>query len=294
MATAHVGGGTLYYDTVGAGPPVLVMHGGLGWDHSYMRPWLDPLAAGATLVYYDHMGNGRSGEPAEWGVVTHATWADDADRLRAHLGHERIVVFGHSYGGFLAQEYALRYPDRVAGLILANTAPSFAHAPLAVDNARARGTPEQVAAVLGLIAAPAVDDAALAAAMRAALPLYFRRPSAAPVSEIAARMHYRAGAFNRAFFGCAATFATDDRLPTLETPTLVLGGADDWVMPAAVGAERLARLIPGAELVVFGRSGHLPFVEEPEAFCATVGAWLARVAPGEHPGRRHSAPSDTT
>ena len=62
------------------------------------------------------------------------------DALRAHLGHDKIILFGHSYGGFLAQEYAIRYPDRLAGLILANTVPAFDYQPAP------NGTEEQLAA----------------------------------------------------------------------------------------------------------------------------------------------------
>ena len=103
---ARVNGTTLYYETIGQGTPMFIMHGGLGMDHSYFRPWLDALADQVTLVYYDHRANGRSERPANLDGVTHATWAADADALREHLGYDQILLFGHSYGGFLAQEYA--------------------------------------------------------------------------------------------------------------------------------------------------------------------------------------------
>ena len=104
---ADVGDTRLFYQTAGNGSPILLMHGGLGLDHTCFLPWLEPLADDRTqLIFYDHRGNGRSERPADWNAVTHLTWADDADALRAHLGHERVVALGHSYGGFLALEYA--------------------------------------------------------------------------------------------------------------------------------------------------------------------------------------------
>lgn len=63
MAVAHVNGTDLFYTAVGRGVPCLVMHGGLGVDHTQFREWLDPLGDAMRLVYYDHRGNGGSGRP---------------------------------------------------------------------------------------------------------------------------------------------------------------------------------------------------------------------------------------
>jgi len=119
---------------------MLLMHGGLGLDHSAFPPYFDNLGDLLTLIYYDHRGNGRSARPDSFEAITHATWVDDADALRAQLGYEQIILFGHSYGGFLAQEYALRYPERLAGLILCCTAPAIDYMPLIQANAAARHT----------------------------------------------------------------------------------------------------------------------------------------------------------
>src|SRR5579864_9005276 len=110
------------------------MHGGLGLDHTYFRPSLDSLARSEghpQIIYYDHRGGGRSRrEPLDG--VTHATWAGDADALRAHLGHERVVLLGHSYGDYLALDYVLAHPERVAALILVSTAPVLDYLPVVV------------------------------------------------------------------------------------------------------------------------------------------------------------------
>ncbi|MGH2583548.1 MAG: alpha/beta fold hydrolase [Dehalococcoidia bacterium] len=79
-----------------------------------MHPSLDPLDDTFRLVYYDHRGNGRSGRPPIH-TLFFEQFADDADALRAHLGLGRIAVLGHSYGSFIALEYALRWieePDQ--------------------------------------------------------------------------------------------------------------------------------------------------------------------------------------
>ena len=122
---ADVNGTSLYYEVVGSGNPLLIMHGGLGFDHTYFRPWIDSLAEDSKLVFYDHRGNGRSDRSKPLDDVYHSTWADDANALREHLGIEKMVLMGHSYGGVLALHYALRYPETLSGLILATTYPAW-------------------------------------------------------------------------------------------------------------------------------------------------------------------------
>ncbi len=78
---AEVNGTNLYYETHGEGAPILIMHGGLGLDHTCFMPWLEPLAAENELILYDHRGNGRSQRPESMDDVTHQTFIDDADAL---------------------------------------------------------------------------------------------------------------------------------------------------------------------------------------------------------------------
>src|SRR6266542_3141245 len=111
---------SLFGDVVGHGHPLVLMHGGPGADHYSMVPFRR-LADRCTLVFYDHRCNGRSkGAP-----VSSMTWEKltaDADALRERLGFERWAVLGHSFGGHVALEYGLRYPDRLSHLVLMDTA----------------------------------------------------------------------------------------------------------------------------------------------------------------------------
>lgn len=120
MPFEHVDGTELFHVEVGRGLPCIVMHGGLGVDHSQFRESLDPLGDVLRLVYLDHRGNGRSGRPPVE-TITLEQLAADADELRARLGMERVAVLGHSYGGCVALQYALRYPSRLTHLILVGT-----------------------------------------------------------------------------------------------------------------------------------------------------------------------------
>src|SRR6476619_6724311 len=110
---------SLFVEVVGRGDPLVLMHGGPGLDHVSLTPFRT-LADRYTVVLYDHRCNGRStGAP-----VTSMTWENltaDADALRERLGYERWAVLGHSFGGHVALEYALRYPRSLSHLVLVDT-----------------------------------------------------------------------------------------------------------------------------------------------------------------------------
>ena len=114
----QINGNEVFYTTNGQGRPMLLMHGGSGLDHTYFRPWLDTLSDQVQLIYYDQLGQGRSTRPQSYEGISMDTWADEADALRASLGFDRIILFGHSFGGFIAQEYALRHGEYLDGLVL--------------------------------------------------------------------------------------------------------------------------------------------------------------------------------
>src|SRR6266540_5558788 len=152
MSTARLNGTSLYYETVGTGPTCLVMHGGLGLDHTLRHPMLDRLGERLRLAYYDHRGNGRSGRPP-LETLTMAQPADDADALAGRLGAGPVLVLGWSYGGIVAQELAVRHPERVAGLVLVGTTPGQLGATERLDDEQGPPPPPELA---GLMRSPVV------------------------------------------------------------------------------------------------------------------------------------------
>ena len=116
---------TLYYATLGRGMPVIFMHGGLGFDHQYFRPFVDPLADAVQVVYYDHLGHGKSDRPTNFSEITLERLSSDCDALATALGFDKFVLVGHSYGGFVAFDFAFRFPNRLAGLAFTCTAPDL-------------------------------------------------------------------------------------------------------------------------------------------------------------------------
>ena len=132
---------SLHVDVVGHGSPLVLMHGGPSadlWTLAAFRRCADQF----TLVFYDHRCNGRS----EGAPVSSMTWENltaDADALREKLGFARWAVLGHSFGGHVALEYALRYPDRLSHLVLLDTGGGSRWSQHAADRLAKRGYPPE-------------------------------------------------------------------------------------------------------------------------------------------------------
>jgi len=273
MATVKVNGTTLWYEVAGEGPTCLVMHGGLGIDHQLSRPVTERLAGRLRLVFYDHRGNGRSGRPP-LETLTMEQLADDADALARRLKAGPVLVLGWSYGGFVAQELAVRHPGRVAGLVLVGTTPGQLGATERPGDEQGPPPPVELA---GMMRDPVVaGEEDFAALMRGFVAYMVHRADPAEVVAALDRTVFDAAAWRRSM-EVLAGWSVVDRLGQVRAPTLVLAGRHD-VLSSPPQADRIASRIPGAERVVFDHSGHALMYDEPDRFLAVVGDWLARHA----------------
>jgi proline iminopeptidase len=263
MTTMPIRDVSLFVKVIGRGAPLLLMHGGPGLDHTSLLP-LQPLADQFTLIFYDHRCNGRS----EGAVVTSMTWENltaDVEALRQALGFEQWTVLGHSFGGHVALEYALRYPQRLTRLILMNTGGDQWWAQ--------RNAPE-------LLAKRGYSPAAVQAARRCYsgdlrpdefMPLFlkFFRAYFYHINylSLAYEMVFGEHPKNRpetqiyAFSKLLPGWSVMDRLGEIKTPTLVLAGRYDFLFPPehqAILADRL----PNAQLELVERAGHNPQMEQ--------------------------------
>ena len=270
-------GNDVFYTVHGQGRPMLLMHGGTGLDHTQFRPWLDTLGDRAQLIYYDQLGQGRTSRPESYEGVGMDTWADEADALRAFLGHDKVILFGFSYGGFIAQEYALRHGKHLDGLILCDTAPVLDYIEVIMANAQARSTPEQMQFVNKALTEPAADDADFQKSWMNILYLYFNHYDPQVAEAMDATTHYSAGAFNHGMGTLLPAFNTLDRLNEITVPTLIMAGQHDWITPPDQGAKRLAVGIPNSQLVLFEDSGHFPYIEEHDRFIQVVSDWISHL-----------------
>lgn len=270
MPDAPVNGTTLYNEAVGDGPTCLVLHGWPGTDHTYLRPGLDVLAPPLGLVYYDHRDHGLSSR-SDGRMLTVEQLADDAAALADRLGPGPVLVLGHHHGAAVAQELALRHPDRVGGLILvAATAGELGSQESLADTLDLPLMPVEAD---GLQRVPPASDDELAATMRSLSPFFFEAPETADVEAVFARTTWSSDAAVR-WTLAASQWSSIDRLSRLRVPVLVLAGDHDIFCPPQQ-AERIARHVDGATTAVLPRSGHLPWLDEPGGFVAAVGSWLA-------------------
>jgi proline iminopeptidase len=253
----------------GSGPPMLVLHGGPGMEGNYFRPYLEPLERDVRLVYVDQPGQGLSQRlpPGTRYAISGAVAA--VERLRESLGFERMVLLGHSYGGFIAQLYALAYLNRLAGLVLVDTAPSYEYNVEANRNIQRFGTPEQRRVTPGL----SNDER-----IRRVFALYFDPPDPVAADAFMDRVILSAEAWRQLIATQEfRTFDTRPRLGEIRVPTLVVVGENDLITTARQ-ARILAGGIPGARLHVFPGTGHNPFVEEPDAFNELVRGFVRALA----------------
>ena len=268
-----VPGARLHVERTGTGEPLLWVTGfAVGAD--VFGPVLPLFAPHFDCVTYDNRAAGRSSVPLL--PTSMPELAADAVRVLDALGIDAAHVHGVSMGGMVAQELALRFPDRVRSLVLQGSSPG---GPLSA------ATPLRGAAALGVQRLPVAQETRRRAAVAAIFsPAYVAAHPDQVTGHLQRLGADRAGVRGALLHLWASTWHdTVARLPSLLAPTLVLHGALDALTPVA-NARLLARLLPHAELAVVEGAGHLPLLEQPEAMRDLVLAWLDRVGPVP-PGR---------
>lgn len=258
----------------GDGPPVLVLHGGLGSDHQVFRPWLEPLADEFRLLLVDLQGNGRSDDPEDWSTVDLSTWVRQLDGLRKALGYERWTVVGHSFGGIVAQAYALERQDDLDALVICASGPSVSAFEERWAIAARHATPEQLELMQSGLLRSMASDEDFERTWSLVAPVYWVDKSW--LAQMRPRSRFSSRAFNVAV-RILETLDLTPQLPSIRVPTLSIGASEDWSFPPAVGPRVIHELISGSDYAEFTRSGHYPFVEENAAFLEVLRDWFRRV-----------------
>ena len=270
----------LFYEVVGTGAPVVVVHGGPGLDHEYLQPGLDVLAARNTLIYYDQRGTGRSEAALDSTAITFDAFVDDIDALRQVLGHEKITVLTHSFGTLLGIEYARRYPDNLTALILMNpTEPGTRFADQTRTRQAASRTAEDDAEMQELTSTEAFeagDPATLSQVYRVAFRGAFRDPGRVSELEmdLSARTAKNGQDVARLLGESLGPVDWWDRLAEIETPTLVGHGRFD--IPPVDMPQALSDALPRGSLAVLN-SGHFPYIEDAAGLTSAVSVFFAGV-----------------
>ena len=277
----------IYYKAFGTGQPLMILHGGPGASHDYFLPYLLPLARSNRLIFIDERGSGRSEKLEDPSGYTVENMADDVEAVRLALGLGKISLLGHSCGGVLAEAYALKYQDNLTHLILASTFHSTRQLNDVFRRMKAAMAPELRNRIermerAGLFGKGKpyeknryTSDYMIAAWGEGYFPyLYQNRPD--PNYDALAN-GIMSWDLYRTMWGSSGEFVLDgnmtsveyaDRLGSLVVPTLITVGDHDEVDPSI--SRDMQRRIPGSKLVVFPKSGHMTFVDQPGMFLRAV------------------------
>jgi proline iminopeptidase len=273
--TFETSGATIYYEMTGsgAGTPLILVNGGPGIDHTYLHfsPVWSALGKSRHIVFYDQRGTGHSVGAHERQTLTLEDQIEDLEVLRAHLGFERVDLLGHSWGGYLAMAYAAVHPDRIAHLIVVDSlAPRIKDSIFLFDDVFPEGTERQASVAF---ADEMGDKAATYASIHEYLSMLFYLPEKRDLFIAAVPPTTYNKAVNKAIWGDLDRFDLNPEISKFRFPTLVITGRYDMNVAPLV-AYRIHQAIMGSRYLVFERSGHMPFVEEPEKFAEAVGEFV--------------------
>lgn len=269
----EINGVSLLERRIGAGPPVIVLHGGPGADHNYLLPGFDALSGGRTLIYYDQRGGGRSPVAREVAVGWREQVAD-LEALRREWGFERLTITGYSWGGMLAMLYAIEHPGRVERLALVSPAPAWRSAREEFERRFQERTMspalQQARRELRESGLRERDPAAHAQRIfELAVAGYFHDPARArALTPFRVTERTRAEVWNS-----LGDFDLRPSLRRLRLPVLVLHGDDD---PIPLESAREAAECLGAEFIVLRDCGHVPYVEAFDDFVRILDRFLPK------------------
>jgi proline iminopeptidase len=285
----------IYYQAFGKGEPLMILHGGPGASHDYFLPYLLPLARKNRLIFIDERGSGRSEKIENSSAYTVENMVEDVEAVRQGLNLGKINLLGHSYGGVLAQAYALKYQDNLSHLILCSTFYSTKKMNDVFKRIEEKMPPELRLRIEKLEKAGLyghgkdyekyryTSEYMIASWGEGYFPYLYQNhpdPNYDPIAN-----GNTAWDLYREMWGSDGEFIIDgnlksveytDRLSVIKVSTLITAGDNDECDPSL--SREMNQLIPGSELFIFPKSGHMTFVDQPSLFISTIDEFL-------HPGK---------
>lgn len=286
-----VNGLMIYYKTIGKGEPLMILHGGPGASHDYFLPYLLPLARSNRLIFIDERGSGRSQKLEQAKLYTIDNMVEDVEGVRQVLNLGKISLLGHSYGGALAQAYALKYQQNLTHLILASTWSSTEAMNKVLLKMKNEMSPELRDRIDRLEGAGLFgkgkpyeqnrypNEYMVAAWGEGYFPyVYHARPDPNydPISNgVLSWLLYREMWGEHGEFiidGNLKVVEYTHHLTSLKVPTLIVVGEHDECDPSL--SETIHQRISGSQLAILPNSGHMTFVDQETLFNKTVDDFL--------------------
>src|SRR5215467_4834568 len=282
----------IYYKIIGRGAPLMVVHGGPGASHDYLLPYLLPLARTNKVVFIDERGSGRSEKLEDASKYTVENMVEDVEAVRQALNLGKMNLLGHSYGGVLAQAYALKYQRNLNHLILGGTFSSTAAFNQVLAREKQHMPADELQRLDALEKAGLFgkgkdweknrypEDYARLAWGDGYFPfLYQRRPD--PNYDPMSGNTSTSWDLYREMWGSDGEFVVDgnlksveytDQLATIKVPTLIICGDHDESDPSL--SRTMHQKIAGSKLAIMPQSGHMGFVDQPNLYIKTLSDFL--------------------
>lgn len=255
----------LFYETLGRGDTVIIIHGGPGLDHTYLLPQLGELSDEFTLIFYDQRGIGKSECVVDSNSVTLENFVNDLEDLRKELKLDKMNLLGHSWGGFLAMNYAINFPDKANKVILVSTLPaSSEYLPEFLNIRENRRTENDKLRLAEMMSSDSLflgDVTFMERLTRLFFKSYFYNPDL--VNELTITFSKNtAKNFLPVYTMMSRYFSNYDlnqQLKELQNEILIIYGNYD-VIPIKY-LEELNTILPNSKLVTIQNCGHFPFAE---------------------------------
>ena len=272
----------IYFKTMGAGEPIIVVHGGPGLDSSYMEPQIERLSDKYNVVFYDQRGSGKS-LPAEISAqhVNIKTFVEDIEALRKELGFDTFTILGHSWGGRLAMEYAIAYPENLNKIILISSTPaSFAeHEKFGQEiGKRTKNIKNIVAPLFDRKKFYALDKAGLDDMYKQFFATHFADPK--EINKLNLNFNVQSAQSGFEVFELMTKsawqpgFDLSNKLSKIDLPTLIIHGMQDTIPYSS--AQEINHSIINSTLISIDNCGHFPYVEKPNEMFAAIDAFMAK------------------
>ena len=276
---------------VGHGPiTLLLLHGGPGCTHEYLESFEDFLSPDEyTFYYYDQLGSFYSDQPDDPSLWTVERFREEVEQVRSALSLEAFYLFGNSWGGMLAIEYALKYPQHLRGLIVSNMTASIASYTRYVNELRERMSAEDVAVMKAHEAAGTLDDPAYQALLTQLYNQHICR--VVPWPEPVQRMfdHLALPVYNTMQgpneFVITGNFKDWDRwtdLYRITVPTLLSVGRHDTMPPTDI--EEMGRRMPNSRVSICENGSHLSMWDDQDTYFTALKTFLRDVDAGRFTG----------
>lgn len=275
----EVGNASIFCTKIGTGSPLFILHGGPGLSQAYLRPQMEALAKENTLIFYDQRGGGSSTGDINPENINLSTFLDDLDQVRKAYGYDKISILGHSWGGFLALQYALKHPDKVEKLVVSNSLPMNSHdVSLFIQEWEVKVAPylESIEKIKASPGFKTGDPRTFKNYYTEMFKGYCFNPDKA--DKLNLLMSPKANINSLKIMEISQKtilgrpFDLTQSLQSLQTPTLVIHGKED-VIPFET-AERIYKALPQAKYVLIPNCGHFPYVETPETYFEEIRHFL--------------------